>query len=189
MPMFRHAVVLLGAGTALALAAPAAAQDNSGVMGILVECAKIDDPSARLACYDNNMRAAGATARTTVPRRGSVTGGGAPVTTTGSAGTFGADDLRAAPQFGSEDIRTPERFRAPPGPSEIVATVARAQMREPGVYLMTMRDDTQWVFAHSVRDSFRTPRAGSKVEIRRGALGSYIASVDGQETIQVRRVR
>src|SRR5688572_19179939 len=63
-------------------ASPAMAQgDRTAVLNILVECAKIDDPTARLACYDNNMTRAGATARTTVPGqtvRG-VAGGAAPI--------------------------------------------------------------------------------------------------------------
>lgn len=173
--------------------APAAAQDNPAVLGILVECAKIDEPSARLACYDNNIRAAGGMARNTVPGRvPGVSGGAAPIASGGNVGGFGGDDLRAAAPaqgFGREDIRTPQRFQPPAGAQSITATVARAQMREPGIYLMTMQDQTQWIFAQSVRNDFRDPRPGTKVEIERGSLGSYLAVVDGQEPIRVRRVR
>src|SRR5690554_4011201 len=49
--------VLGSAAAALAsFAASAAAQvSDSAVLNIMRECAKIDDPSARLACYDNNI--------------------------------------------------------------------------------------------------------------------------------------
>lgn len=195
--------LLLAAATAGLALVPAAAiaQDGGVVLNILVECAKIDDPSARLACYDNNIRAAGGQARNTVPGalRG-VTGGGAPIV---NSGGFGGNDLRGAAtsadarpdvprgegSFGNEDIRTADRFEAPAGPQSIVATVASVQEREPGIYVMTMQDNTQWAFSQASRNYLRAPRAGSKVEITRGSLGSYLAQVDGQEGVRVRRLR
>ena len=55
----RASLVLAGAAAAFA-AAPATAQvSDQIVVNIMRECAKIDDPTARLACYDNNIRAAG----------------------------------------------------------------------------------------------------------------------------------
>lgn len=199
----RSTMMLAAAATGLTMAPAAAlAQDRTAVLNILVECAKIDDPSARLACYDNNMKSVGAQARANVPGtvRG-VTGGGAPIAATGGSSGFGfgGEDLRQPDvpavarsrgdgSFGSEDILRPDRFETV-GPQQVTTTVASVQQREPGIFLMTMQDDTQWVFAEGARNSFRPPRSGSKVEIDRGALGSFLARVDGQEPVRVRRLR
>jgi hypothetical protein len=195
--------MILAAGTAATLAvatAPAHAQSTGTVLGILVECAKIDDPSARLACYDNNMRAASGIARTTVPGTVGVSGGTAPVNAAASSTGFGMNSNRAArspatpaastPQgFGGEGIRTAQRFAAPADGKSIVTTVASATMREPGVFLMTMKDNTQWLFIESADRNFREPGKGDSIEIKHASMGSYLAIIDGQEPIRVRRVR
>ena len=59
-PLF--GVIVAHLYTADERATPALAQAERGaVVDILIECAKIDDPTARLACYDNNMSRVGAT--------------------------------------------------------------------------------------------------------------------------------
>lgn len=202
----RSGLLLAAATAGLALApAPAMAQDGGVVLNILVECAKINDPSARLACFDNNIRAAGGQVRNTVPGSVRVTGGAAPVVGGGNAAGFGGNDLRGSGEvarsdarpdqrrgdgsFGNEDIRSPDRFQAPAGPESVVSSVARVQEREPGMYVMTMQDDTQWAFVETTGTSYRPPRSGSKVELIRGSLGSYLARVDEQGPVKVRRLR
>ena len=71
--------VLLLTGAAMAVSAsPALAQvPESVTLNIMRECAKIDDPTARLACYDNNIRAAGANPNSIPGRMGRPGGGGA----------------------------------------------------------------------------------------------------------------
>lgn len=186
----------LAAGAALALAiapATAVAQESGATLSILIECAKIDEPSARLACYDNNMRTASGIARSTVPGSVAVSGGGAAVgATAGSAAGFGGANVqrnREATGFGSEAVRAPERVQAASGAQSITATIASARMREPGMYLLTLADESQWLFTETVRNDYTVPRKGEKVVIERGALGSYLARVEGQEPVRVRRVR
>lgn len=182
MSVFAQRAIYLAASAAIVAATtsvPAAAQDSGATLNILVECAKIDEPSARLACYDNNMRTASGITRSTVPGSVAVSGGGAAV---------GANVASSA-GFGGDSIRTGERFQAPSGAQSITATIASARLREPGMYLLTMEDDTQWVFAETVRNDYTTPRKGEKVVIERGALGSYLARVEGQEPVRVRRIR
>lgn len=177
-------VSILGlAATSLALSAGSAAAqvDRNIVMNIMIECAKIDDPTARLACYDNNMGQVGATPRNTIPGqvRG-VQGGAAPVETQGPQG-FGAEDLRSD---------SPARFSVRPGQmQEIHPRVAAVAPREPGIYLVTLDDGAQWMFAESVSQNFRLPRRGEEVEIERGALGSFLLRVEQQPAVPVRRVR
>ena len=178
----RASVVTVAAYLALS-ATPALAQaDRTAVLNILVECAKIDDPTARLACYDNNMTRAGAAARATVPGqtvRG-LTGGAAPIETQGPQG-FGYEDVRA---------QDPARFQPRPGqPDEIHPRVASIAPREPGIYLVTLDDGAQWLFAEGVSSQFRLPSRGDQIEIERGSLGSFLMRIDGQAPVPVRRIR
>jgi hypothetical protein len=176
----RVAIVLAGS-TALALVpSPAAGQVSEGaVLGIMRECSRIDDPSARLACYDNNMRSAGGAVRSTVPGQVQVQGGGGAVFTDGRPAGFGR-----------EDLPVPESARAATfGPDEIVATVTEVTPRGPGIYAFTLSDGAQWVFTESGGSTYNPPRRGSEVEIIRGALGSFLMRFSNQPAVRVRRVR
>lgn len=178
----QRASILAVAVASLTLSATSASAqaERTAVVDILIECAKIDDPTARLACYDNNMSRVGATPRATVPGqvRG-VVGGAAPVESRGAHG-FGADDVRA---------QSPERFAGAGQADEIHPRVTAIRPREPGIFLVTLEDGAQWLFAESVPSNFRLPRSGETVEIERGALGSYLMRIDGQPGVPVRRIR
>jgi hypothetical protein len=168
-----------GLTAAMAATSAHAQVDRNAVLNVLVECAKIDDPSARLACYDNNIRSAGGVVRQSVPGRDRVQGGGAPIAT--NEGPSG---------FGRENIRTNERFSAPAGQLQSIRPkVSAITPREPGKYLVTLEDGAQWVFAQSVNNDYRLPRVGSILEIERGAMGSFLMRFDGQGPVQVIRVK
>lgn len=178
------AKILLGGAAALLLGPmPATAQVPDGiVLNIMRECARIDDASARLACYDNNIRSAGAPPRASVP--GSTPapqGGSAPLASSGSQG------------FGSESVRQPRQSNPQPqgggSESETRARVANVDERGPGVYLVTLESGAQWLFSESVPFAYSPPRRGSTVEIQRGALGSFRLRFDNQEPVPVRRVQ
>ena len=176
----RTTIVALASLAAAAPAAPAAAQGSrEAVLNIMVECSKIEDPTARLTCYDSNIRNAGGVARGPLARGTRVQGGGSPgVPNEGPQG------------FGRENIRTSERFTGPAGQiKEIRPKVTAVQPREPGVYLITLEDGAQWVFVQSVNNNYLVPRVGSIVEIERGSLGSFLMRFNGQPPVQVRRVR
>jgi hypothetical protein len=185
MPAHRATILAAGAASLFLAGAPASAQiDQNTAVNILRECARIDDASARLACYDNNIRNVGGTARTTVPGTVQVQGGAAPVT---GAAAAGANSPRG---FGAEDVRQPERFSAPSGTvQEINARITSVRPREPGIYAFTVEDGAEWMFAEGVSPSYRVPRSGSVVEIERGALGSFLMRFDDQPPVPVRRVR
>ena len=180
--MLAHRATILAAGAAsLFLAgAPAGAQvDQNTAVNILRECARIDDATARLACYDNNIRNVGGPARAVVPgRMQTPQGGAAPVAANSPAG------------FGAETVRTPERSSTPAGQlHEIDARITSIRPREPGIYAFTLEDGAEWLFAEGVAQTYRVPRAGSEVEIERGALGSFLMRFDDQTPVPVRRVR
>jgi hypothetical protein len=176
----RACLVLAGAATAFATAPASAQVSDQIVVNIMRECAKIDDPTARLACYDNNIRAAGANPNS-VPGQMPAPDGGGAVVDPRSAGGFGADDLRA---------RSEERFDpARNGVSEISAQVTAVAERQPGIYLVTLGSGAQWLFAESVSRDYRPPRRGETVEIERGALGSYLLIAGRQQGVRVTRVK
>jgi hypothetical protein len=205
MIAYRAALILSGAASLCALALPAQAQiADDVVLNIMRECARIDDPTARLGCYDNNIRNAGP-ARNTVPGQVRAQGGGAVLNPRGATvGDFGAEDIRGnsgpavaaasgngVTGFGREDVRTPDRFNAaPPGEqSAITARVASVEQRAPGMYSLTLEDGAVWTFTGSVDSSYRVPEGGSSVEISRAAIGSFLMRYDNQASVRVRRVR
>ena len=183
--MKAHSATILAAGAATLVlpGIPAMAQVDDGiVVNIMRECAKIDDPTARLACYDNNIRAAGASPRAAVPGRMQApqSSAGAPVASNTPQG------------FGAESVRAPQRVEAPSSSGqvdEISATIASIAQRGPGIYAFTIEGGARWQFAEGVSLSYRVPRVGSTVEIDRGALGGYLMRFDRQEPVPVRRVR
>lgn len=177
----RAIILAAGAITLAAGGSPAMAQvADDVVLNIMRECARIDDPTARLACYDNNIRSAGANPRNTVPGETVVEGAsGAPLSSSGVTG------------FGREDVRTPDRFRdAPPGEvAEITSRISSIRQREPGIYAFTLEDGAQWVFTDGVALSYRPPSAGSSVTIQRAAMGSFLMRFGNQPSVRVERVR
>jgi hypothetical protein len=180
MTAFR-ATILTAACLPLAmLASPVAAQvDDNVVLSILRQCARIDEASARLACYDNNIRVGNTdVARASVPGVMPRPQGGGAVPNSGPSG------------FGSENLRQPEQPAAPAGQvEEVSARVRSAVQQTPGVYLVTLEDGAQWQFAETADFAYRPPRQGSTVEIKRGALGSFLLVFDNQRSVRVRRLR
>jgi len=180
-----RAIALLSAAAACGLAcAPASAQVADGiVLNILRECAKIDDPGARLSCYDNNIRANAAGERSFDPApMAAPQAGQSAAPAAGAAG-------RGVGGFGGEDVRVPGQIANQGAAPSISSRVTRVDPREPGVYLLTLEDGTQWQFAESVDRSYRVPKNGDGVSIDRGALGGYLMRFNDQIGIRIRRVR
>jgi hypothetical protein len=175
---------LLLTGAAMAVSAsPALAQVPDAVtLNIMRECAKIDDPTARLACYDNNIRAAGANPHSIPGQMGAPRGGGA-VLSPNSPGGFGADDLKDPTRF------HPYGEQSSRGPGEITTRVAAVAEREPGVYLVTLDSGAQWLFAESTSRSYQPPKRGDTIRVEHGALGSYMMVVNHQQGVKVTRVK
>src|SRR5690606_15489272 len=152
--MLAHRATIVAAGTAVMLLAgvPAGAPiDQETAGGILPECAKIDDATARLACYDNNIRNLGGTPRVAVPGQMVVPQGGtAPVAANSPQG------------FGAEDVRTPQRFTPPAGQlQQISARISSIRPREPGIYSFTLEDGAEWLFAEGVPSDRKSTRLNS----------------------------
>lgn len=191
MNVFRASILAAALVSPVVLAAPAAAQvDDTIVLDILRQCARIDDATARLACYDNNIRSAAGQTRSSLPGRMTppVTRGPAPLAGAAPAAT-GSAPVGGVAGFGRESIRGPERFETPAGEiDELNVRVASVSQRQRGIYVMTLEDGARWEFAESVDFSYRPPREGSQVNIQRGALGGFLMRFDSQPTVRVRRL-
>ncbi|MEO6388967.1 MAG: hypothetical protein ABIT16_11270 [Croceibacterium sp.] len=177
-------ILTAGTGALLLAGAPASAQvDQAIVLNIMRECAKIDDPTARLACYDNNIRNAGAPARAALPGQMAVPQGGrgAPIASNSPQG-FGYESVRV-PQPGSAARTQGSQL------DEISTQVTSIASRGQGIYAFALEGGAQWEFAESVETAYRLPRSGSTVKIERGALGGFLMYFDDQKAIRVRRVR
>ncbi len=169
MISLRKGLALAGIACAFAMTPAAQAQvDDRTAVSVMRECRKIADVSARVACYDNiPVDAAPVAAAPPAP---------APAP---SAQGFGADQLP----------REPRPRRAEPSAQELTARLARAQERQPGIWLLTLEDGAQWQFVDAMPASYNPPGKDSSVRIESAALGSYLMYYGGQRAVRIRRVR
>jgi hypothetical protein len=174
--MHRAAILLATAATLAAIAAgPAGARnDDRRTLDEMRACAKIADPAQRTSCYDRYMQPQAA-----------VPAAGTPAAPASAAAAVDA----WAPVAPEQRRRTATVAKPKEEAHRYAGIVASAVEREPGVYLLTMRDGLQWRFANTARSSYDPPTAGSSVEIQPGALGSFLLSYNDQSAIRVVRIR
>lgn len=172
----------------LLIAAPAAAADKPkeappAVVQKLLDCRALTDSAARLACLDAGVAAlAGAVESRDVlvadkeqvkKARRSLFG-----LTLPSFNLFGSDKQEA-----DKGEKKDERGAL----TEIEATITSARPSRTAGWRFTLDDGSTWL--QTDNEGFRhDPRPGMKVRIRRAALGSYFANVEGQTAVRVKRV-
>lgn len=143
------------------------------VVNRVVGCATVTDPQQRLACYDREVAAMNeaekkgdlvAMDRTQVRKtKRSLFGLALP-----DLGVFGDD---------GED-----------GESSIETTIRTVRMNPDGKYLFDLAEGGRWLQLDS-RNFVIDPKPGQPIRIRRAAMGSYLANVNKQIAIRVRRVQ
>jgi hypothetical protein len=69
--------------------------------------------------------------------------------------------------------------------NEIESIIASARVNPAGKLMLTLEDGARWVQIDS--NKFRLPKAGLPVKIRRAAMGSFFANIDGRPAIRMRR--
>ncbi|HEY9219426.1 MAG TPA: hypothetical protein VIO94_15365, partial [Phenylobacterium sp.] len=70
-----------------------------------------------------------------------------------------------------------------------ISTVAKsAYQNAAGKWVVVLEDGAVWEQIDSERVP-RKPRSGSKVEIRKAALGSFFMNLDGQRAVRARRAK
>jgi hypothetical protein len=172
----------LAAGALAMIASPLAAiaaqpreAERSPVLQRVVNCRAIAVTQQRLACYDREVAAldAAETSRELVvmdrqqvrSTRKSLFGLSLP-----NLGIFGDDNNQAD------------------APSQLDSTIRSASQNANGRWILTLADGARWTQVDS-RSLPIEPRSGHSVRIRRAGLGSYLANVNGQTAIRVRRER
>ena len=140
----------------------------------LLECRKVADQAARLACYD----AQAAVLADATEKRQIVVADRAEVEKT-RKGLFGYA-LPVSPILG-DDGEQEEAKR-------LDATVVSARRSRDGGWIIVLAGAGTWEQIDS-KVLPLSPRSGQKVVVTKGAIGSYFVSVDGQSALKMRRIQ
>lgn len=181
MPPFRlpsrRALAATGLAAVLAVGAAQAAapvvRDVAPALKALLDCRKIAESDKRLACYD-----AAVDSITAAEKKGDVIIVDRQQAQAARRQAFGLD-LSALSVF--------DRGDKPEEVDRIAGQVTKAVRGADGRWILTLADGATWRQADD-RDLSSPPKAGSKVEIRKAAAGSYLMNIDGQTAIRARRV-
>lgn len=141
----------------------------------LLGCRSVKDSAARLACFDRQvaeMDAAANKADLVIVDRGQIrkTRKSLFGLTLPSLGIFGNSEA---------ERREAEAF------TEIESTIKSARMSNYH-WSVTLEDGARWVQIDS-KTLARDPKPGQTIRIRKAAFGSYLANIDGQIAIRMRR--
>ena len=161
---------------AAAIAAPKLPQKRPEALEALIRCRAITDEAARLACFD----AAVASFEQAHANRDLVVVDRKQVRDTKRT-LFGLD-LPGLNLFGGgpDDEGTEV--------NSIESEVASAFQDGEGRWVVTLKEGGTW---RQINDTIlgRRPKPGTKVEIRKAAMGSYMMRIEGQPGIRARRER
>lgn len=140
---------------------PALASDTT--LDAAADCGRIEREADRLACYDRLFR--GAT--------------GLPVASAKREAEFGLTDQQIREREGAAGTAVASE--------EIESTVLRVNVSWPNLTVLELENAQKWRLLET--SDLPAFRAGDHVTIRRGALGSYLASASGRPRAwRVRRV-
>jgi len=144
------------------------------VLEEIFECRKVADPSQRLACFE-----AAASKMEEAEQQGDVVVVDREQAQAARKKAFGFQ-MPNITIFGKKDTG--------PEITELNASAQRVWRSPRGYWWFQLDDGSVWKQIDSYR-IVREPKAGSKIFIRKAALGSYFCKVDGQQPIRVHRVR
>jgi hypothetical protein len=168
------ALALLAALTATpgAIAQPKA-EGRAAIVQKLVDCRKVTDDAARLACYDQATAAfdqAEAKGDVVVIDRDQAR----KVRKQAFGFTLPSISIFAKGET-QEELDTAD------------GVVAVARQNGQGHWVIQLEDGAVWSQV-GVEDLFRSPKPGMKVKIRKASLGSYLMSIDNQGAFKAHRV-
>lgn len=138
----------------------------------VLDCRAISDSAQRLQCYDSEVARldeAAAKQQVVVVDQAEVK-----KTRKGLFG-FNLGDLNI---FGGGDENDE-------GVNEITSKVESARQDGSGKWTIIIEGGARWVQIDTSR--LRTPKPGQEIKIRRAAMGSYFANVNGQTAIRMKR--
>ena len=163
-----------------AAATPAFAQLTAGerpeALNNLLACRALEGADARLACFDREVaafEAAQAANQLVVMDRQQVR------RTRRSLFGLVLPDLGI---FGDNNADPEEAV------AEIQTTIRSASQNALNKWVIVLEDGARWIQLDT-RTLPRDPRGGMPIRIRRAAMGSYLANIDDQTAIRIRRER
>lgn len=169
-PLAAVALVLSGSGQAADSNAPQGAKSFRD----LLDCRKLPDPQERLACFDRQAAALAEASE----RHEIVVADKAEVQQTRRK-LFGFS-LPASTILGDEGD--------PQETKRLETTVVSARRGRDGAWIVSLAESGTWEQTDSKALAL-SPKAGQKVVLTKGSLGSYFASIDGQAALKMRRIQ
>ncbi len=171
-------LILAAAMATSMLASSAVAEDKAApppppeAYRALIDCRGLTDPAERLACYDRQVariEQAQVAGDLVVTDRASIR--------EAKRGLFGfkLPGLNIFKNADGDD-------------EEIESTITGVGSLQYGAWRLTLADGAVWEQTDSSQLALE-PKRGSKIRIRKGALGSFRANIDRQPAIRVRRVQ
>jgi hypothetical protein len=162
---------------AAALAAGASAQtkaERAAVVQRLIDCKKITDSAARLACYD-----AAAAAFDQAEAKGDVVVVDREQAKKVRKQAFG---------FSLPSISLFEKGVAKEELENVDGVIDSARQDGAGHWVIKLEDGAVWA-ENGVEELFKTPKPGMKVRIKKAALGSYMMVIENQGGFKAHRVQ
>ena len=153
---------------------PRAQAERPQALSRVVQCRTIASQDERLACYDREvaaMEAAEASGQLVAMDRQQIR------RTRRSLFGLSLPDLGI---FGDDNDDEDEASR-------IESTVRSATQNANGKWIIELADGARWLQTDSRNLNF-PPRPGQPIRIRRAAMGSYLANVNNQTAIRMRRI-
>ena len=140
----------------------------------LLNCRGIADSGQRLACYDRTAASIG----DAVAKRDIVVFDRESVKKT-KRGLFGFS-IPNLGLFGDDNDEVSIK--------QIDSTIAATSVNRDGGYIFVLEDNTQWSQVDG-KPVALPPRRGDKAVVKKGTLGSYFLSFDGQAGVKVKRTK
>ena len=170
--------LLIALPLALTVAAGAGARDKDNaaaaappqVYQSVLDCRAVADPAQRLACFDKAVTAmSDATSRKdlVIIDRESIRAT--------KRGLFGISLPKIKIFGGNDDVEV----------DQIESTITATYSSKDGMSVFTLADGSRW---KQTDGRYTYPKAGQKIRVKRAALGSFMANVDGQPAVRVVRL-
>jgi len=150
--------------------------ERNAIIRPLLDCRKVADASARLACFDREsatLDAADEKNEIAVLDKDAVR------KTRRSLFGFSLPRLPFFDGKGDDGKEEPEL-------QTIEATIASVRSLGYGKWQLVLDDGARWATTEAVVG--RQPEAGQMIEIKRGAIGSYMGKIDGRRAVRMQRV-
>ena len=179
--MKHTATALALAATSVLMSFPALAREKAGttappaVYQAVVDCRTIAESAQRLACFD---RTVGAMATATTQQDLVILDRETMRETRKGLFGFSLPKLKLF-GGGSDDVDERDQIK------EVDSTITGIRGAKDGFPIFTLEDGAKWKQTDG-RDVY--PKTGQKIKIKRAAMGSFMASVDGHAGVRVMRL-